>query len=62
MKTAQKPRERFFTVQEVAEAMGVSDRTVRRWIADENLVAHRFGRTVRIAESELKAFIGRHAG
>lgn len=58
---AHKPRERFFTIQEIAEALGVSERTVRRWVSDGSLSAHRFGRTVRILESELKAFIGRHA-
>jgi excisionase family DNA binding protein len=51
---------RFFTVAEVAERLGVSTRTIRRWIEDLELVAHRFGRAVRIAESDLKAFLAMH--
>jgi excisionase family DNA binding protein len=51
---------RFFNVAEVADIVGVSPRTVRRWIKDEKLVAHYFGRAVRIAESDLRAFIARH--
>jgi excisionase family DNA binding protein len=50
----------FSTVAEVAARLGVSVRTVRRWIKSGDLVAHRFGSAVRIAESDLKAFIARH--
>jgi excisionase family DNA binding protein len=51
---------RFFTVAEAAEAVDVSTRTVRRWIKSGELAAHYFGAVVRIAESDLKAFIARH--
>ena len=51
---------RFFTVASVAEFVGVSTRTVRRWITRNELVAHHFGAAVRIAESDLKSFIARH--
>jgi excisionase family DNA binding protein len=51
---------RFFTVNEVAEIVGVSVRTVRRWIKSGDLVAHHIGTVVRIAESDLRAFIARH--
>jgi excisionase family DNA binding protein len=50
---------RFFTIAEVAEHLKVVPRTVRRWIKSGDLVAHRRGRVVRIAESDLKAFIAR---
>jgi excisionase family DNA binding protein len=50
----------FFTIAEVAECLGVCPRTVRRRIKSGELVAHRFGRALRIAESDLKAFIARH--
>jgi excisionase family DNA binding protein len=53
-------RDNFFTIAEVAERFGVATRTVRRWIGAGELVAHRFGRAVRIAESDLKAFIAQH--
>ena len=52
--------EKFYTVEQVAEDFNVSPRTVRRWIQSKALVAHRFGASVRIAESERKAFIARH--
>ena len=51
---------KFFTITEVAERLGVATRTVRRWIKSGYLVAHHFGTAVRIAESDLKAFIARH--
>jgi excisionase family DNA binding protein len=51
---------RFFTVAEVAERLHVSTRTVRRWIENFELVTHRFGRAVRIAESDLNAFLAIH--
>jgi excisionase family DNA binding protein len=58
----QTPREqmRFFTVVEVAAFIDVSVRTVRRWIKNGELVAHHFGAAVRIADSDLNAFIARH--
>jgi excisionase family DNA binding protein len=51
---------RFFTVNEVAEIVGVSVRTVRRWITSRDLVAHHIGAVVRIAENDLKAFLAQH--
>ena len=49
---------RFYTVAQVADLLEVSTRTVRRWIADGDLPVHRFGRAVRIEETDLRAFIG----
>ena len=54
------PMSRFFSIGEVARYLGVSTRTVQRWIASGELIAHRFGRTVRIAESEI--ILDRHPG
>ena len=51
---------RFFTISDVAERLGVSTRTVRRWIGAEDLVAHRFGGIVRISEKDLRAFLALH--
>ena len=53
-------RMNFFTIAEVAEFVEVVPRTVRRWIERKKLVAHHFGTVVRIAESDLRAFIARH--
>jgi excisionase family DNA binding protein len=51
---------KFYSIDEVAEFLGVSTRTVRRAIESKELVAHKIGRAVRIAEADLKAFIARH--
>ena len=53
---------KFFTISEVAERLDVSLRTIRRSIKSGDLVAHRFGRVVRIAESDLRAFLAAHRG
>jgi excisionase family DNA binding protein len=51
---------KFFTIPEVAECLNVSTRTVRRWIKRGELIAHRLGGVVRIAESDLRAFLARY--
>ncbi|MEJ2378386.1 MAG: helix-turn-helix domain-containing protein, partial [Pseudolabrys sp.] len=51
---------RFYTIAEVSELLGVCTRTVRRWIDDGMLIKHKFGTTVRIAESDLKVFVATH--
>lgn len=51
---------KFYCIDEVAELLGVSTRTVRRAIERKELIAHKIGRAVRIAEADLKAFIARH--
>ena len=50
-------RIRFFTIAEVAECVRVAPRTVRRWIANGDLVVHRVGGVVRVAEGDLRAFL-----
>jgi excisionase family DNA binding protein len=51
---------RFFTIDQVAEFLNLSSRSVRRLIDDGQLPVHRFGRAVRIAEADLRAFIAIH--
>ena len=46
----------WHTVTEIAEDLKVSERTVRRWIAQGDLRAHRFGRAVRVSSEDLEAF------
>lgn len=58
--TGRRQRIQFFTIAETAEMLGVATRTVRRWIASGELVAHRLGRAVRIADSDLRAFLAVH--
>lgn len=61
---ARRSRERalpkYYSIQTVAEALEVSGRTIRRWIDRGNLVAHRPGGVVRIAEDDLRAFLALH--
>ena len=51
---------RFFSIAEVAERFNVSTRTVRRWIAAGDLVAHRIGSVVRVAAADLRLFLAAH--
>ena len=46
----------WYTASEVANRLKVSVRTVRRWIAQGDLRAHRFGRAVRVSSEDLEAF------
>ncbi len=63
---ASKPRSvpgrptKFYTVTQVAEILGVSTRTVRRWIADRELAVHRFGSALRISEADMRVFLALH--
>ena len=54
--------ETFYTVPHIAEYLGVSGRSVRRWIHDGELTAHHFGRAVRIAKSSIEAFLATRGG
>jgi excisionase family DNA binding protein len=47
----------FFTISDVANFLNVSTRTVRRWIKEGLLVAHRINGVVRISETDLAAFL-----
>jgi excisionase family DNA binding protein len=48
---------KFYTVDQVADALGVSARSVHRWIKQKKLVAHHFGASVRIADADFVAFV-----
>lgn len=49
-------RQPYFTAREVAARMQVSERSVRRWIAEGRLRAHHFGRSVRVAWKDVQEF------
>ncbi len=51
------PLPAFYSVTETAKLLKVSPRTVRRWIEKGDLTAHRFGRQIRITDSDLMTFI-----
>jgi excisionase family DNA binding protein len=58
--TGPKVGARFFTIGAVALQLDVSPRTVHRWVAERKLVVHRIGRSVRVSETDLKAFLAIH--
>lgn len=47
----------FWTVEEVADYLSVSIRTVRRWIANRRLIVHEFGNAIRISDSDFRLFL-----
>ena len=51
------PLPALYSVAETAKFLKVSPRTVRRWIEKGDLTAHRFGRQIRITDSDLVTFI-----
>jgi excisionase family DNA binding protein len=51
---------RFYAIKTVADALDLSQRTVRRWIANGDLTVHRINGVIRIAEADLRAFLARH--
>jgi excisionase family DNA binding protein len=56
------PVSRLLLIDQVAEGLGVSTRTVRRLIAKGELVACRLGRLVRVHPDDLAAYIDRQRG
>ncbi|KUL38865.1 MerR family transcriptional regulator [Streptomyces sp. NRRL F-4489] len=52
-------RERFYSVEQVAERLGLHVRTVRNYVRDGRLPAVRIGKQYRIAREDLESFTGR---
>ena len=50
----------FYTIGQIADGLDVTGRTVWRWIKARKLIAHRFGRVVRVARRDLLAFLSLH--
>jgi excisionase family DNA binding protein len=48
---------RFLTVNEVANALSVCPKTVRRLITARMLRHHRVGRAVRVSEEDLRGYV-----
>lgn len=59
MSKIEKPNH-LLTVDAVAERLVVHVRTVRRKIADGELVAHRFGRALRVSPADLDDYVKRN--
>jgi excisionase family DNA binding protein len=51
---------RLLSVKQAADIVGVSTRTIRRWIDAKELPFHRLGRQIRIAEDDLTAFLAKN--
>jgi excisionase family DNA binding protein len=51
---------KFYTIEQIANFIEVSTRTVRRWIQEGLLVAHRINGLVRISEADFQAFLATH--
>ena len=54
--------EKLLTTQEVADHLGLTQRTIYTYIQSGSLRAIKIGREWRIKESELEAFISRGSG
>ena len=50
---------KFLSVAEVAESLGLCQRTVKRRIEDGELAAHKFGQKWKIDEADLQDYIAR---
>ena len=48
---------RLLTVEQIAECLGVSTKTVRRWIQARQLTAFRAGRQWRVSPQDLAHFL-----
>ena len=55
--TREKKQDKLITVEAAADRMGTSVRFVRRLIAERRIEFIKLGRLVRIAESDIDAFI-----
>jgi excisionase family DNA binding protein len=53
------PPERLLTIDEAAEILNVSPKTIRRRIAARELPAIRDGRSVRVSPDDLRSYIAK---
>ena len=54
-KTAQSANPRMIPIPQAAELYQVGERTLRRYIAEGNLVAYRLGRSIRLRPEDVEA-------
>ncbi len=52
--------EKLYTVEEAAEALGISPVTLGDWLRAKKITGTKIGRKWRITESDLQAFIERN--
>ena len=53
---SEKPRARFLKIETVAKMTELSVETIRKWVKKGRIRTYRFGRAVRIRESDLLRF------
>jgi len=51
---------KFYTIREVADALRVSQKSIRRKIESGEMKAHKLGRLWRISEQDLRAYLALH--
>jgi len=51
---------KFYTIAQIADCVEASTRTVRRWIKNKLLIAHKIDGLVRISEADFQAFLATH--
>lgn len=49
---------KFYTIQETAEALGITAQTVRAYLKQGRLKGKRIGRPILITENNIKEFLG----
>lgn len=59
-RTGNEKRFRFFSVDQVADYLGLSPRTIRRSVKRGDLLVHKFGSATRISENDLEKFLIAH--
>ncbi|MCK9467617.1 MAG: helix-turn-helix domain-containing protein [Candidatus Absconditabacterales bacterium] len=52
--------DKYFTIQEVAEALKVTVQTVRNWIKSGELNSVKLKHSIRITEADLKDFVSKN--
>jgi excisionase family DNA binding protein len=52
--------QRFYNVKEIAQQIGVSTKTIRRWFERGELHFHRLGRQLRVTEEDLLTSLAKH--
>ena len=62
MASTSQAQPRFLTLQQVADILAVSDKTVRRLIDRGDLPRHKVGRQVRISERDFRDFVALKRG
>ena len=50
---------RMYSIKEIGPQVGVSSKTIRRWIERGELHVHRLGRRLRISEDDLLTFLSK---